>query len=194
MSIQDQPSESELIHHLQKGDKAAFVYIYEQYWSILFNQAYKRLPQQEIVKELIQDLFMELWQKRNSLNIHTSLSAYLHNALKHKVFNHYKSEIIREKHAVSVKNTSSRLYNEVEESIFFDELSMALKKEIAGLPLQPKQVYLLKHEQGLNYAEIAKALNISVSTVEKHMIKALKIIRKNLKGYAMCLSLLLGQL
>nr|WKN39215.1 sigma-70 family RNA polymerase sigma factor [Tunicatimonas sp. TK19036] len=182
-------SEKRLIRQLKNGNERAFECIYDQYWQALFNQAYKRLPQPEIVKELIQDLFTELWQKREALDVRSSLSGYLHVALRYKIFNYIKAEIVREKYLDSLLPSSgSRL---VEEHIFFHELAAAYEKEIHHLPPQAQRVYVLRHQQSLSYAQIAETLHISVSTVEKHMIKALKIIRENLKEYAVTVGVVL---
>lgn len=176
--------EEKLIQLLKEGRRNAFMQIYDTYWQSLFNHAYKRLQNREVVQELIQDLFTELWQKRKNLLIHTSLSAYLHQSLKYKVLNYIKAEMVREKYAETVRQQPLVYGNAVEENVLFTELNKALKKEISLLSPQSRRVYQLKHENGLSYAEISKHLNISVSTVEKHMIKALKKLRENLKEFA----------
>lgn len=184
MSIQKSFIEEKLIQLLKEDSKDAFVQIYDTYWQSLFNHAYKRLPEREIVQELIQDLFTEFWQKRKSLTIHSSLPAYLHQSLKYKVLNHIKAEMVRERYMDYVQNQTTQDCNEVEKVLFFNELHKALKKEIALLSPQSQLVYQLKQEKGLSYKEISQHLKISVSTVEKHMIKALKTLRENLKEYA----------
>lgn len=191
MSDQRRFIEEKLVQLLREGSKDAFVQIYDTYWQALFNHAYKRLPQKEIVQELIQDLFTELWQKRKNVFIHTSLPAYLHQSLKYKILNHIKAEMVRGKYVDFMQNQSPQYSDEVEKSLFFSELKRALKREVALLSPQSKRVYQLKHEQGLSYDEISQHLKISVSTVEKHMIKALKTIRENLKEYAISGLLLL---
>ncbi|MEQ9440632.1 MAG: sigma-70 family RNA polymerase sigma factor [Cyclobacteriaceae bacterium] len=183
--------EKSLLRQLKNGSETAFVSIYDQHWQSLFNQAYKRLPQPEIIKELIQDLFTELWQKRDTLSVHSSLSGYLHNALRYKVFNYIKAEMVREKYKLSlVPDTSSCV---VEEQMFYQELEEAFEKEVNHLPPQAQRVYVLRHQEELSYTQIANIMHLSVSTVEKHMIKALKIIRKNLREYAMIWGIFLIQ-
>lgn len=184
MTFHKDISEEELVHLLRRGDESAFVYIYEQYWQSLFNHAYKRLPKEAVVQELVQDLFTDVWQYRNKLQIHSSLRGYLHQSMKFKVLNRIKSDIVREKYVQAKLVESHIASNVVEDVLQYKELENALKKEIEHLPPQPKTVYQMKHNNGLSYQEIAQNLKISVSTVEKHMIKALKIIRKNLKEYA----------
>ncbi len=175
--------EESVLNQLKQGDSQAFEKIYRHYWERLFNQAYQRLRDEDDTKELIQDLFTELWQKRHSLHIHTSLDAYLQSALRFKIFNHIKATIVRERYSSSVKQHKFIVPSQVEEEINYTELNAALHEALQLLPAQPRHVYELRHHHGMSYSEIADSLHISVSTVEKHMIKALKYIRKRLKRY-----------
>ncbi|QNL49358.1 sigma-70 family RNA polymerase sigma factor [Olivibacter sp. SDN3] len=173
----------DVVSRLKNDDREAFKYLYDEYWFLLFNQAYKRLPNEEIVKGLIQDLFADIWQNRSKLVIQTSIVAYLKQALKYKIFNYIKAQIVREKYIAKIAgNNHLPNSNQTEQQINYLELQKAISHCIASLPLQPQRVYLLKHEQDMSYLEIADHLQISVSTVEKHMIKALKIIRQQIKG------------
>jgi len=177
--------EIRLIDQIKRGNEMAFVEIYDKFWRQLFNSGYKRLQKKEIVEGLVQEVFIEMWQKRETLNIHTSLSSYLFTAMKYKVINQIKSQMVKEKYVAFVHSKKLSFGSEVEEKIFYKELKKAYKKEVSSLPEQAKKVYELKNNEGMSYAEIAKSMEISVSTVEKHMIKALKILRTNLKNYSM---------
>lgn len=194
MSLNPDFDETYLVNQLRSGDEKAFSCIYETYWKALFNHAYKRLYDQEMVRELIQDLFTELWEKRENIHIHTSLKAYLYTALKFKVLNHIKAQIVREKYVARIKLSASQSTNQVEEQTNFNELNSALQSVLDKLPPQPRKVFALKRNAGLSYQEIAERLQISSSTVEKHMIKALKIIRENLRDYATPIMILLSWL
>jgi len=192
MSVNKKMSEIDIFQKLKSGDTKAFEQIYYKYWSKLFDQAYRRLADEEIVKELIQDLFTELWQKREIIKIHTSISSYLHQALKFKIYNYYKSQQVQERYRQFI-NTQSKPHlvnNLTEERINYIDLHQALKKSIEKLPKQTKRAYTLKQEGGLTYPEIAATLKISTSTVEKHIIKALKAIREELKYFIWLLLIL----
>lgn len=175
--------EETILDQLKQDDGQAFETLYRHYWERLFNQAYRRLRNEDDTKELIQDLFTELWQKRHTLTIHTSLGAYLQSALKFKVLNHVKSTIVREKYATSIKKDQFTARSQVEEEVNYAELHTALNEALQRLPAQPRHVYELRHNLGMSYAEIASSLHISISTVEKHMVKALKSIRKRLRRF-----------
>lgn len=177
--------ETRLLGQIKKGNEMAFVEIYNKYWKQMFNSGYKRLQKREIVEGLVQEVFVEMWQKREVLEVHTSLGSYLFTALKYKVINQMKSQMVREKYTAFVQTKHASFGSEIEEQLFYKELDAAYKKEVSSLPGQAKKVYELKNNDGMSYAEIADAMQLSVSTVEKHMIKALKILRTNLRGYSL---------
>jgi|SRR5690606_19891831 len=176
-------NEKAVLERLKENDSSAFEWIYNRYWEALFNHAYNYLRDENETKELIQDLFVELWQKRHALDIHTSLSGYLQSALRFKILNHVKASIVREKYAASIQRNKFVSHSHVEDEINYSELHTALHAALELLPAQPRRVYELRQNGGLSYTEIAESLRISVSTVEKHMIKALKHLRKSLQRF-----------
>lgn len=175
--------EEVILNRLKQDDGRALELIYRHYWEQLFNHAYNRLQDEDETKELIQDLFVDLWQKRKEVAIRTSLTAYLHAALRFKILNHIKAAIVRERYRSSIDHNKFNPRSDVEDTFNYAELHSALHTALQLLPPQPRRVYELRHNEGLSYAEIADSLRISVSTVEKHMIKALRYIRKHLRQY-----------
>lgn len=176
-------NEKAVLEQLKQGDSQAFELIYRHYWDRLFNQAYSHLRDENETKELIQDLFVEIWQKRHTIDVHTSLDAYLQTALRFKILNYVKASLVKEKYAASIKHNQFNKHCHVEEDVQYAELHAALRSALQLLPAQPRRVYELRQNQGLSYAEIANSLQISISTVEKHMIKAMRYIRKRLERF-----------
>lgn len=175
--------ELSLLHQLKNGDEDAFVTIYRMYWKTLFNQAYHRLKDEQDVKELMQDLYSELWQNRATLNIHTSLLGYLQSALRFKILNLYKREELKERFVTSVRIKNCVSGDAVDEAVNYAELSRAYDEAVTLLPVQRRKVYDLKFHHGMSYAEIAQSLEISVRTVEKHISMAIKAIRNRLQNF-----------
>ncbi|QNL51664.1 RNA polymerase sigma-70 factor [Olivibacter sp. SDN3] len=192
MSVSKKMSEIDIFQKLKSGNIKAFEQIYHKYWPKLFDQAHRRLADDEIVKEFIQDLFTELWQNRETIKIHTSISSYLHQALKFKIYNYYKSQQVQERYKqfIDTQRPPHLTNNITEERINYIDLHQALKHSIEKLPNQTKLAYKLKQEGGLTYSEIAATLKISTSTVEKHIMKALKLIREELKHFIWLLFIL----
>lgn len=183
MSVNAKFVEENIIRRLKLGEEGAFKWLYEHTWERLYNQAYRRLADEEQVKELLQELFTEIWQNRKQLNIQISLQGYLHQALKYKIYNHFKSQKIQNKYLEYLKVSISHLNNQntLEEELRFNELQNILHECILKLPPQAQKVYLLRQNNGLSNTEIANILNLSISTVEKHMINAVKLIRASMK-------------
>ncbi|UZD24202.1 RNA polymerase sigma-70 factor [Algoriphagus halophytocola] len=182
--------EQELISKIQKGDESAFVEVYHLYWKRLFNFGYKKLAKKEIVEGIVQEVFIDFWTKRQTLDIHSSLTSYLFTAVNYKIINQYKSQVVRENFAQKERKKGEQNDSSTDDKVLFDDLKANLKRVINRLPAQRRQVYQLRHNQGLSNIEIAQTLQISVSTVEKHMIKAMKDIRTGLREFTFSISIM----
>jgi RNA polymerase sigma-70 factor (ECF subfamily) len=172
-------SDCELFSLVKQDDIRAFEALYKRYWSLLVNAAYKRLDSQEKAEDIIQNIFIDLYQRRASIELTLSLTAYLHQALKFRVLNEYRSESIR------IKYQKSLFLNLVCKNDFSDhleakELGLRINKVVNDLPEKCRQVFLLSRKENLSNKDISSSLNISVSTVEKHISKALKVLRCHL--------------
>lgn len=180
----------QLLQLIKGGDRKAFESIYKKYWPILFDTAYKRVKSKEAAEEIIQELFTYLWCKREELQLTHSFSTYIHVALKYRIFNYIRKETNNNKYVDHIKKSQPHFNNAVEESVLYNELNLALEKEINNLPKKCKQVFHLSRKENLTLKEIAAELDISINTVEKHLGKALKIIRGNLKDYVATITFL----
>lgn len=176
-------SDEQLIQLIRGGDRKAFECIFKKYWQLLFDTAYKRINSKEDAEEIIQELFTYLWCKREKLQLTHSFSTYIQVALKYRVFNYIRTEVNRKKYMESVKQTQPHYDHAVEESVLYNELSTVIEKEISNLPEKCGQVFKLSRKENLTFKEIAAKLEISINTVEKHVGKALKILRANLKDH-----------
>lgn len=176
-------TDEQLIQLLSGGDRKAFEYIFKKYWPLLFDAAYKRVNSKEVAEEIIQELFTYLWCKRGNIQLTQSFSTYIYVALKYRIFNHIRTELNKKKYAQWVTESQPRFINAVEENILFNELNSNIEREINNLPERCKQVFQLSRKENLTFKEIALKLDISINTVEKHIGKALKILRTNLKDH-----------
>lgn len=182
--------DDELLSRLREGNRDAFAQLYKKYWRRLFDSAYKRLQLREECEEIIQEIFIDLWTKRENLLITVSLEAYLFGALRFGIYNFIRSRKIRDSYLDHLLHTSDPEQNYIEDRLYYEELSQALDKSIQNLPEKFRKVYLLSRSENLTYKEIAIRLNLPMDTVEKHMGRALKILRDNLKDFAWLLMLL----
>ncbi|WP_295715123.1 RNA polymerase sigma-70 factor [Mucilaginibacter sp.] len=169
-------TDEDLVSLLKQDQVGAFETIYARYWDKLFDSAYKRLQNTAICEEIIQDLFVKLWEKRFVLNLTTGLKNYLYTAVKYKVIDHYRKELLQNTFASASKHNPD-MDNATEDSIFLNDLKKHLEGIINTLPPKCRNVYELSRLQHKSNKEIAVILNISEKTVEWHLTKALQHIR-----------------
>lgn len=172
-------SDDALFAVIKQDDRKAFEELYNRYWSFFLDYAYKPLRCRQKAEDLVQEVFISLYQRRNSIELSVSLKAYLTQALKFKVMNEFRSQIVRERYQKSFYlNNSDR--KDFVTHCETRELEQSIYKAIMLLPEKCKQVFLLSRNEDFSYKDISGGLGISVSTVEKHISKALKILKINL--------------
>lgn len=182
MSHQPDHIESELLRKLAQGDEAAFTSIYYQYWKLLFSVAANKLDNFADAEEVVQEVFADLWKRREEINIRQSLKSYLAAAVKFQVYNlMYKKHRQRLHEQAMQQHTSTT--SPIEEQYDLKTLQEQLQQTAALLPERCKLVYELSREKGLSNKEIAQTLDISEKTVENQMTKALKQLRTSLKSF-----------
>ena len=176
----DKFSDEKLSILLVEGDAGAFEEIFNRYWLKLYGAALKRVKSREVAEEIIQDLFTLLWAKRESIQIHKSLAAYLFTSVRYMVFNHIQKEIVRDNYKDSFQASNVFRDNSTEETVFLNELIRNIEKEVKCLPSQCRSVFELSRKENKTNREIAEVLGISEKTVEGHLTKAIKQLRVGL--------------
>jgi RNA polymerase sigma-70 factor (ECF subfamily) len=174
-------SDLHLFTLVKQNDRNAFAEIYNRYWAGLMNAAYRRLQSRQKAEDIIQDIFISLYQKRETLDITVSLKAYLYQALKFKILNILRDEFNRAscQKDLFVKEIGK---NDSSEYLEVRDLNRRIGRVLSLLPDKCRHVFLLSRQENLSNKDISSGLNISVSTVEKHIVKALKILRADLRS------------
>lgn len=173
-------SDSELLTLIASDDDQAFAEVYHRYKGVLFLHARRMLGNDEEAKDVLQELFTTLWTKRNSINLTTSLSAYLYAAVRNRVFDMIAHRKIEEKYIASLAGFIEKGEYVTDEQLLEQELKELIEKEIALLPPKMREVFELSRKQELSYKEIADQLHISDKTVKKQVNNALHILRGKL--------------
>lgn len=177
-----------LVERLRKGDRFAFSDIYEKYWYSVFRVAYRRVRDKEIAKELTQDLFAKIWERREKLKIE-KLENYLMIAMKNSVLNHIESQIVADRYVRYYKAFIS-IHNEATESaINFNDLSEAIDKGLTNLPEKSRMVFKLNKLDHWPVEKVALHLNLSEKTVGYHLTKSLKFMRTFLREFTLVIFL-----
>ena len=174
-------SDETLVRHLNKGNEKAFKIIFDRYWEYVFSICYKGLLSHEDAKELTQDIFKSLWERRTKLQATQPLKHYLARAAKFQVYNFYRDQKIKKRHFDRFSQDLLGGENTTENSIHYGELKEQLNGAISRLPIQCKTVFHLSREDNLSHKQIAKKLNISIKTVEYHIRNARNYLAKELQ-------------
>jgi len=175
-------SDEILARLLRADNETAFKEIYSRYWKSLFNAAYYRIGSKEAAKELVQNLFLHIWEKRNSLAVN-NLQSYLQTSIKNRVINYIESTLVQRKYQQHIRETFSFQSAETEAAVQYNELYMAFEKALQQLPQKTREVFTMSRFEHLSVKEIASRLNISEKAVEYHITSSLKTLRINLKDY-----------
>ena len=169
-----------LLNKIRNNDAKAFELLFHRYYTSLCLFATNYTNNDSEAEEIVQDLFVRLWEKRDSVDINTSVKNYLFSSVKNQCLNLIQHKKIQNRHIQNVLRET--IQNQNEEYFFHDnELINKVKKAISSLPEKRKKIFRMSREDGLKYHEIAKKMNISVKTVETQMGLALKTLRKKLK-------------
>ena len=174
-------TDQQILEHLAKNDVRAFDFLYNKYFSKLYGAVYKRLQNRELTEEVVQELFISLWERRGVLTISTTIETYLFSSVKYLVIAQYKKNNLFEKYSNSL-NPEVNDTNFTEQVIAFDELNAAYQNSLKLLPERCREIFLLKRT-GLSQREISEKMDISEKTVENQMTKALKFLREALSDY-----------
>ena len=176
----------ELLTRLKNGDLLAFDQVYELYSHKLFSFVFKILKNEMEVDDIVQEVFVKIWESRHKLEDYKLLNSYIFTIAYNNSIDLIRKRISNNKYVEHLKNSATiNFAPSIISQIEFNELNIHVGKLIANLPDRQKQVYLLHREEGFTYPEIAKKLRISKNTVENHMVKALKYMRKNIDNYVL---------
>lgn len=174
-----------LLARLMNADYSAFDEIYERHWKTLLEIAIKKIGDMDVAMDLVQDLFVDLWQRRHMINIHSELRAYLISALYHKLFQYFRRKGVHEKH---VEQYSLMLQDGLQDMFPLDgyeenytEVLVAIEQSIVEMPDRMRAVFNLKYQRSLSNHEIAEQLGISLQTVKNQLSKALQLVRQQIQ-------------
>lgn len=179
--LTNQASDTELLERLRRGDTSAFDVIFRTWYGPLVGTAERMLRDRAVAEELVQDVMLELWRRRETLSSDGSAQAYLFQATRNRVLNHLRHLKIEQREP-EVRGESSST-PPADAALVQQELSTAVQRAVQALPDRCREVFELSRVHGLKYAEIAHALGISVKTVEAQMGKALRTLRERLAAW-----------
>jgi RNA polymerase sigma-70 factor, ECF subfamily len=175
--------EQQVLVTLKEGSESAFEMLFRTYYRPLCQYAYSFLNDRDEAEEVVQAAFINIWDKREHMEIQSSLKAYLYRIVRNSCLNVIKHEKVKKQHVAHEMVHAESMHESVSQSVISSELEERIATAMKTLPEQCRLVFQLSRFEELKYAEIADQLNISVKTVENQIGKALKIMREQLKDY-----------
>lgn len=165
----------------------AFANLYDRYWDTLFISAYKVLKDQEASKDIVQEVFISIWESE-TLDEIANVKAYLYQSVRYRVLMLIRKGKVRDKHLQTINSLSE---NTTEEQINFEEMNQKIDSLIGELPDKCQQVFRMSRVDHLTNKEIAEKLNISIRTVETHISNGIKHLKTRMDSFMLIIWLLI---
>ncbi|MEN8250372.1 MAG: RNA polymerase sigma-70 factor [Bacteroidota bacterium] len=184
------PPRSYIRNKLESGDIHTFEMLYNEHYTSLCHFSQRFVFDLDTAKEIVQDVFIRIWEKRSSLPAEISLKTYLYTSVRNKCIDYLKHlKVENEFHKMRIReilesgNNTSNSMDHPLDGLISKELENVIVDAIENLPEKCREIFELSRFEGLKYREIAEELNISVKTVETQMSRAFASLRKKLPGY-----------
>jgi len=182
--------DQEILSRIKHNDKKSFEYIFHEYFHVLHEYANFYLGNSQLAEDIVQDVFLKIWDSRNRLVIHTSLKGYLFRSIHNNCIQYLRHKVVEQSHQVihQAKLEEAVLMNR----LFFEtgltrlyenDIESLVNKAIDDLPEKTREIYVLSRHKYLKNSAIAKKFNVTEKSIEYHITKALDSLRKYLKDY-----------
>ena len=177
----DNVDDNLLVTRIRQDDKNAFKSLYKRYSKKIYFFSLKYLGNNVEAEELVQSVFINVWENRKSLDANNSVKSYIYKAAVNYIYNYLKKKAIHARFIESEINKGQIHSNLTYEQVFFHDLERSINSIVETLPSQQQKIFQLNRNEGLTNMEIANKLDLSVRTVENQMYRALKTVRTILK-------------
>lgn len=171
-------SDNDLMLEIKRDDNAAFTELYYRYWESLYNSAYKRIHDEAICKDIIQDVFTDIWVRRDSLEI-DNVAGYLFTAVRFQVFKFISKSKLTTPFLQTFENIVDPSTT-TDSNINQKELNILVNAWIETLPKKRRNIYVLHNSEHLSTKEISQRLKISQKTVQNQIATALHNLRSKI--------------
>jgi RNA polymerase sigma-70 factor (ECF subfamily) len=173
-----------ILKRLTKGDQCAFEQIYYAYSKKLYHYGLGLLKNPEEASEMVQDVFVTLWEKRERVNPNLNFENYLITMGYNSIRKIFRKRSNKRKVIDNLMEESSGITENTENSVIFNDFYNKAQASIEKMPPKRKMVYKLNRQEGMSAREIAEELGISKRTVEGHLAEALSFLKTELAKYS----------
>lgn len=177
--IEQTYQEYHVLLRLQQGDTNAFLELYNHYHAPLYHYVLRFVKSPAVAEDILQDVFLKIWEIRNRINPDLSFKAYLYRICRNSVFKLLKKIAIDENLRLQVMQQFAQSVSDADLKICWQQYEEMLQAAIARLSAQRQKVFRLCREEGKTYDEVAAELGISRNTVKEHMVLAMKSIKEH---------------
>jgi RNA polymerase sigma-70 factor (ECF subfamily) len=172
---------TELLLLLKEGNMVAFDAIYEKYSRRLYRFVIRYVKLETDAEEIVQDVFIKIWENRQKINAYSSFESYLFTVSYNSAISLLRKRIHEKKYLDHLKYLQHEdIVSELTDELYFKELNSKIQSMLAKLTPRQKEIFLLSREEGLTHDEIAKKLGISVNTVKNHIVSVLNFLKSNI--------------
>lgn len=170
-----------LFRLFQNGETGAFDELYLRYRELLTSVAERMVTSRQLAEDIVQEIFLSLFDRRQRIEIQVSLKAYLMKSMKFKILNEFRSSGVRNAYRKQVNAHRSMFSgHHCHYHCELKDLTSNIELSISMLPDKCRTAFLLSRNEDLSYKDISGFMGISISTVEKHISKALRLLKSNL--------------
>lgn len=174
--------EEDISNAIREGNTVAFQHVFDSCYEALCEYACTLLRDPAEAEDIVQSIFIKLWEKRETLEIRQSVRSYLFKAVYNQCLNQIEHRAVKIRHRALSQLEQSDASSEPD--VFPEELSERIRLAVETLPPQCRKIFIMSRYDGLRYPEISSQLNISVNTIQNQICKALKFLRQELKDIA----------
>ena len=173
-----------IIKKVKNGDTLAYEELFNRYYQKLKHFTHQFTKSEFIAEEIVQEVFINLWVKRDKIDLNLSFNGYIYRITRNLLINHLKKMARDEKALEEFWRNMDKEKDDVSEQILDKEYSRHLEEAINKLPRQKQLIFRLSREEGKSHYQIAEELGISKNTVKNHMVVAMKTIKNYLQTHA----------
>jgi RNA polymerase sigma-70 factor, ECF subfamily len=181
---------SNIINGLIIGDEETYIFLYREYYVALCSYSRRYVGRKDIAEEIVSDTFLKIWENRGTIQITTSVKAYLFHAVCNNSLNHLrklKKEEILDEYFLETASENigfASVSEEIDErSLTMESINEKIEEAVRLLPEQQQKVFRLKRFEGKKNREVAEIMGLSIKTVEMHLSKATLNLRQKLQDY-----------
>ena len=175
--------EQTVLVKLQQGDSDAFLALYNHYHSALYHYILRFVKSPAIAEDVLQDVFLKIWEIKDRINPELSFKAYLYRICRNSVFKLLKKMAVDESLRIEVMQQLTQSVADADLKLLWQQYESILQTAINNLSPQRQKVFRLCREEGKTYDQVANELGISRNTVKEHMVLAMKLIKEHFEQY-----------